>query len=187
MAGYIAPEYEEIEKSLIPFSEEHALDSITVSSLIRGSIEVLEPEIPTASVAVIDANNMSSARSVKLKNIKVNLKFALNSIFSFKSVCNADGIWLVLTILKTITFLLEEMKIELSVKEATVLFCIYRLQSATLEEIIEYAEKLKGNDKKNDIQINDVNDALKILESIGTIKLENGKYFLCETILIRKS
>lgn len=105
MAGYIAPEYEEIEKSLIPFTEEHDLDPVTVSSLIRGSIEVLEPEIPTASVAVIDADNLTSGISVKLKNIKVNLKFALNSIFSFKSVCDAEGMWLILAILKTIVFL----------------------------------------------------------------------------------
>lgn len=186
MAGYIAPEYEEIEKSLIPFSEEHDLDSITVSSLIRGSIEVLEPEIPTASVAVIDANNLASGISVKLKNIKVNLKFALNSIFSFKSVCDAEGKWLILAILNTIVFLLEEMKIELGTKEAIVLFCIYRLQSATLREVIEYAEKLRKDGKETDIQIEDVNNALKKLERIGTIKLENGKYYLCETILIRK-
>lgn len=187
MAGYIAPEYEEIEKNLIPFTEEHDLDSITVSSLMRGSIEVLEPEIPTASVAVIDANNLTSGISVKLKNIKVNLKFALNSIFSFKSVCDVEGRWLILAILKTIVFLLKEMKVEFGEKEAIVLFCIYRLQSATSEEIIEYAQKLRENEKEVDIQIEDVNDALKNLERIGTIKLEYGKYILCETILIRKS
>lgn len=187
MAEYIVPEYEEIEKSLIPFSEEHDLDSITVSSLIRGSIEVLEPEIPTASVAVIDANNLTSGISVKLKNIKVNLKFALNSIFSFKSVCDAEGKWLILAILNTIVFLLEEIKVELGAEEAIVLFCIYRLQSATLEEIIEYVKRISCNGKEIDIQIDGIDDALKKLEKIGTIKLENGKYFLCETILIRKS
>lgn len=187
MAGYIVPEYEEIKKNLIPFIKEHDLDSITVNSLIRGSIEVLEPEIPTASVAVIDANNLTSGISVKLKNIKVNLKFALNSIFSFKSVCDAEGKWLILVILKTIVFLFEEMKVELSEKEAIVLFCIYRLQSATLGEIIEYAEKIRENGKEADMQIEGVNDALRNLERIGTIKMENGKYFLCETILIRKS
>ena len=187
MAGYIAPEYEEIEKSLIPFTEEHDLDPVTVSSLIRGSIEVLEPEIPTASVAVIDADNLTSGISVKLKNIKVNLKFALNSIFSFKSVCDAEGMWLILAILKTIVFFVEEMKVELGEKEAVVLFCIYRLRAATSGEIIEYAEKLRKNGKEVDIQIEGVNDALKHLERIGTIKLENGKYILRETILIRKS
>lgn len=187
MAGYIAPEYEEIEKSLIPFTQEHDLDSITVSSLIRGSIEVLEPEISTASVAVIDANNLASGISAKLKNIKVNLKFALNSIFSFKSVCDAEGMWLILAILKTIVLLLEEMVVELGAKEAVVLFCIYRLRSATAGEIIEYAEKLRENGEKVDIQNESVSDALKNLERIGTIKLENGKYILCETILVRKS
>lgn len=187
MAGYIAPEYEEIEKNLVPFLEEHNLDRITLSSMLRGSIEILEPEIPTASVAIIDADNLTSGISVKLKNIKINIKFALNSICSFKSICDAEGKWLILAILKTIVFLLEEMKVELGLKEAIVLFCIYRLQSATPEEIVEYAEKVKQNEEGTEIQISDVNDALNTLEKIGTIKLENGKYFLCETILIRKS
>ncbi len=187
MANYIAPEYEEIEKSLTSFSIEHNLDSVTLSSMIRGSIEVLEPEIPTASVAIIDADNLASGISVKLKNIKVNIKFALNSIFSFKSVCDAEGKWLTLAILKTIVFLLEEMKVKLGSKEATVLFCIYRLQSATPEQINAYAKKVKESTEDTDIKIDDVNEALRTLEKIGTIKLENGKYSLCETILIRKS
>lgn len=184
MTEYIAQEYEEIEKSLIPFTKEHDLDSITVSSLIRGSIEVLDPGFPRASIAVID-KNPASGISLKLKNIKVNLKFALNSIFSFKSVCDAEGKWLILAILKTIVFLLEEMQVKLGVNEAVVLFCIYRLQSATSGEIVEYAKKLKENMGEADIEIEDVNVALQNLEKIGTIKLENGKYFLCETILIK--
>ena len=179
MAGYIAPEYEEIEKSLIPFTEEHDLDPVTVSSLIRGSIEVLEPEIPTASVAVIDADNLTSGISVKLKNIKVNLKFALNSIFSFKSVCDAEGMWLILAILKTIVFFVEEMKVELGEKEAVVLFCIYRLRAATSGEIIEYAEKLRKNGKEVDIQIEGVNDALKNLELLNwkMVNISYGRQF----------
>lgn len=187
MAGYIAPEYEEIEQSLIPFLKEHDIDLITVSSLIRGSIEVLEPEIPTASVAAINGNDLTSGISLKLKNIKVNLKFALNSIFSFKSVCSSEGIWLILAILKAIVSLLGEIKVDLDAKEAIVLFCIYRLQSATPGEIIEYAEKLRENGKETDIQIEDVNEALEKLERIRTIKLENGKYLLCEKVLVSKS
>ena len=102
-------------------------------------------------------------------------------------MCDAEGMWLILAILKTIVFFVEEMKVELGEKEAVVLFCIYRLRAATSGEIIEYAEKLRKNGKEVDIQIEGVNDALKNLERIGTIKLENGKYILRETILIRKS
>lgn len=187
MPSYIAPEYEKIEKNLKSFLKEHDVDTITLNSLIRGSIEILEPEIPTASVAVIDADNLTSGISVKLKNIKINLKFALNSIFSFKSVCDAEGVWLVLAILKTIVFLLEEIKVKLDANEAMVLFSIYRLQSATPKEIFEYIKNLKKNEENVDIQIEDTNDAIKNLEKIKTIKLEDGKYFLCETILIRNS
>lgn len=37
------------------------------------------------------------------------------------------------------------------------------------------------------MQIGDVNEALEKLERAGTVKLEDGKYLMCETILIRKS
>lgn len=186
MAGYIEPEYKEIEKELDSFVQEHELDLITVKSLIRGSVEILEPEMPTASIAVIDNKELSSGISVKPKNIRVNLKFALNSIFSFKSVYDADEKWLIFTVLKTIVFLLEEMRVNLDDNDAIVLFCIYRLQSATIEEIVAYAKKLKENEDDSDIQIENISRALIKLEKIGSVKLEDGKYFLCETILIRK-
>lgn len=64
-------------------------------------------------------------------------------------MCDAEGMWLILAILKTIVFFVEEMKVELGEKEAVVLFCIYRLRAATSGEIIEYAEKLRKMGKKS--------------------------------------
>lgn len=187
MSSYIAPEYEEIENMLNSFVEEHELDNVTVNSLIRGSVEVLEPEIPTASVAVIDTGDLSSAVSIKPKNIKINLKFALNSIFSFKSICDSKGVWLVLGILKTILYFIQDMSIQLSDQETIVLFALYRLRSATSVEITAYIDKLKETEESVDIQVVNVEESLKVLEKIGTIQMKDGKYYVCETILIRKS
>lgn len=163
------------------------LDTITVNSLIRGSIEVLEEEIPKASIVTIDENNPTTGVSIKARNIKVNFKFAINSIFSFKPVCDSKEIWLILTILKAMLFLLDEMKINLDANDALIVFCLYRLQKSTPEKIVEYAKNLKENGITTDMQIVDVQDALKKLEKIGTVKLEDGDYVLCETILLRRA
>ena len=187
MPSYIAPEYEVIENTLTSFIEEHELDKVTVNSLIRGSIEVLEPELPTASVAVIDTGDLASSVDIKPRNIRVNLKFALNSIFSFKPICDESGAWLVLAILNAILSLIKDMKMDLNKEEAVVLFALYRLQRATSDEIGAYINKLKENGESVDIQNSEVQDALGKLEKLKTIKLEDGKFCLCETILIRKS
>ncbi len=186
MSSYIAPEYMAIENMLKPFVKEHELDMVTVNSLIRGSMELLEPEPPTASVAILDSKDMSSAVSVKPSNIRINLKFAFNSIFSFKSLLDAEGIWLVLSLLKTIVFLISDMEVRLNENEAVVLFCLYRLRNAACEEMIDYIETVKS--EKIHVEINTIGlkKALYQLEKIGTVKLEAGKYSMCETILIRK-
>ena len=186
MESYIAPEYREIEDFLMPFVEEHELDSITVNSMIRGSIEILEPDIPVASVVMMKENDLTSAVSVKPKNIKISLGFALDSIFSFKSVCDSEGIFLILTLLKTILFLMGKMWITLKSDQAIVVFIIYRLKSATPQDIIRYTKKLKNEVKEVDIAIENIDEVLDSLEEMSVIKMEDGKYILCETIFIKK-
>ena len=187
MTSYIVPEYEEIEQKLQPFLDSHDLDPITVRSLIRGSIEFLEEEMPKASISMIDENNLATGVSVKPRNIKVNFKFAINSIFAFKTTCDSKGIWLILTILKATLFLLNEMTINFDVNDAIVIFCLYRLQKATPNRIAEYANNLTENEHLTDIQTTDIQNTLENLEKIGTVKLDNGNYVLSETILLRQA
>lgn len=188
MAQINIVEYNEIDRMLEPFVAEHELDDITVSSLIRGSIEILEPEMPMASVASIDVNNFTDSWSIKPTNLRVNLKFAFNSIFSVKSIHDAEGIWLIIVILKAIVFLLADMLVTLDKTEAQVLFGLYRLQSATCGSIAEYVNRaLKKNEEDDDIPLEDIQAALDNLEKIGTVKMDNGKYCMRESILIRRS
>ena len=185
--SYLASEYKEIENFLVPFVEEHNLDRITVNSLIRGSVEVLESEMPTASKVIIDMDDFSSSMSVKLKNIKVNLSFSLSSIFSFKSICDTEGVWLILAILKAIAFLWGEMKIQLDGIEAITLFALYRLRVANTTEIWEYVKKIEIDKEMVNMSLDSVEEAVKNLEKIRTVKLIDGKYRMCESILIRNT
>lgn len=186
MTNNIIDKYNEIDNMLKPFVDEHELDEVTVNSLIRGSVEILEPEIPIASVASIDVNNFAASWSIKPRNIKVNLNFALNSIFSVKSIHDSDGIWLIFVILKALAFLVADMKVSLNKTEAIVLYALYRLRSATDDNIAKYINStLKIKEEDADIQLEEVKTALNNLERIGTIKMDDGKYCMRESILIR--
>lgn len=188
MSYYLEPEYVIIERSLEPFIQEHNLDEVTVKSLIRGCVEIVEPELPSVSYVVLNENNIESTKSIKVKNIKFNLKFALNSIFSFKSICGLEDIWLVLAILRAILLLVEDMKIVLEKKEAIVLFCIYRLRFATVQEIKEYhdSDNFSNSVGDEEMSIKEIQEAIKNLQKIGTVDIKDGKYYIGETIYVRK-
>ena len=184
MMPYLAPEYKEIEKELKSFIDENNLDEVTVNSLIRGSIEVLEPDIPIASSVFINAKTFSHSVSVKVKNIKVNLEFALNSIFAFKSICDATGIGLILVLLRAILSIMGKIQVTLGVKEAVTLFALYRLRCADSERIFSYIKQMSEENANATISRTEMEEALKFLESIGTIKMEDGNYCIQETIIV---
>ena len=186
MPDYIEREYEDIEKFLEPFAEEHELDMVTLGSLIRGSIEILEPTLPKATVTVIETENFSKATSWKINNIKFNLKSAFNSIFLFKTIPAKNDIWLIMAIFRIILSVFDTLRVELNQQEAIVLFCVYRLRNATCEEINLYVEKLKVEGKKVELSKEEIKESLEKLEKIGTILLQNGKYSLVETVLLGK-
>ncbi len=187
LKSYIAPEYKEIEQALESFLQEQNLDIVTVRSLLRGSMEVFETELPKAMLVYINGSDLSKGASCKVKNIKVNFKFAIESIVNVKQICSEKELGLILTLLKALVFLIDRATIRLGNSEALVVFCLYRLQQATPEEIAEYAKKLKESNKKADMTFAEVETALGKLEEINTVELQNGKYVLCETIIVKVS
>lgn len=179
---YILSEFLELEQKLEPFIKEHNLDIVTVKSLVRGSVEILEPEYVPVSTIKLYTKKMD-ASSIKFNNIKINLKFALNSIFSFKSFCGADGIWLILSILKAVEYILSSATITFEKNDAIVLYCIYRLRNATESEILDYQSQIIYDDKVLSIQ--EIMESLKNLKNAKTIDIENNKYYVCESIIVR--
>lgn len=189
MTKYVAPEYLFIEQNLGPFIAEHDLDSVTIKSLIRGSVEVLEPEPPNALLTVIDANNLQKGSSIKLRNIKFNVQFALQSIFSMKDVCDEKGMWSVLAFIKAIYAFVKAMHISFGQIDAIVLFCVYRLRSATVPQIIEYHNESNFDKKIADIVLSEKNvqSALADLEKLGIVGIDGGEYFVKESIIVRNN
>ncbi|MCM1244855.1 MAG: hypothetical protein NC293_04325 [Roseburia sp.] len=189
MMGYIAPEYLEIERRLKPFICEHGLDEVTVKSLIRGSVEIVESELPTASIAILDADDFEKSASIKFGNIRFNVEFGLKSLFSMKEVCSQEGLWLVLVLIKTMLFFIKEVKKPFGQIEAIVLFCVYRLRNATVEQILAYYTEDNFEKTVTDMELDDkcVLEALDKLMELGTIDMNNGKYFVKEVVIVRNN
>lgn len=78
MNDYIPEEYSNVIKSLEPIVEKYELDSVMVSSIVRGSIEKEEQPIQPASK--VWKSKDGNVYTVKPANIKVNLSFAIRDI-----------------------------------------------------------------------------------------------------------
>ena len=189
MIKYVAPEYLALERDLEPFIMEHGLDSLAIKSLMRGSMEIIEPEPPTASLAIIDANDLEKGLSIKLRNIKFNIQFALNSIFYMKEICDEKGIWSVLALIKAICSFIKEICISFEQADAIVLFCVYRLRLATVQQIRKYHNECNFQREVADIELDDdrIQGSLDNLEKIGVIGVDEGKYSVKESIIVRNN
>ena len=86
---------EEIEKYLDTKDEMKELDTVTVKSLFRTCIESVNPELPRSSVIIKGIKNSGTSYSVKLKNIKLNLSFALDMILGIGGVIEGSKLMLI--------------------------------------------------------------------------------------------
>ena len=97
MEKFIPETYKEVTKSLEPVIEKYDLDKITVESLVRSSIEIEEQSVQP--VTAIWSFRNGKTYSTKASNIKVNLKFALSSVFRLKTTLGQRDFWLALAII----------------------------------------------------------------------------------------
>ena len=149
------------------------LDEVTVKSLFRTCVESINPELPRSSVIIKGIKDPNTEYSVKLKNIKLNLNFALDMIF------------LVLDVLRTFFSNVSE---KLEEKDAYLIYLIhkidYRKTGVSKESLIEYIKQdSNAQEKKYFEKEEDLEESLKRLEDIQSIMLEHGCYHVTETIL----
>lgn len=175
----IPEEYNIIEQKLKPIIEKYKLDEVSVNSLVRSSIAIEERNAPRASV--IWETRDGKIYSTKPNNLKINLKFALSTIFRLKTTSSQKDIWLVLAILHIVVDLLTSCTKEITEFSGLVLISIYRLQHADKEHITQYMREICP-DKEKELEESDLESALQDLEEWGCIRLENGEYFLNEVV-----
>ena len=170
------------------------LDEVTVKSLFRTCIESINPELPRSSIIIKSIKNSETAYSVKLKNIKLNLSFALDMIIGVGGVLGESKeskeskfmlIFLVLDVLRTFFSNATE---KLEEKDAYLIYLIhkmdYRKAGVSKETLVEYIKKDSSvQEKKYFEKEEDLEESLKRLEDIQSIMLEGGCYHVTETIL----
>ena len=159
MEKFIPESYNTVINLLQPVIEKYDLDKITVESLVRSSIEIDEHEIQP--VTTIWKSRKGTVYSTKPSNIKVNLKFALSSIFRLKTTLNQE---------------IDELS-------AVVLVSVYRLQNGNTERIKQYAKEICPSSLSDKLQSENIDDSLAKLESWGCISCEEGNYLVNEKVM----
>ena len=177
-------QYNSIIEELDPFIKEFKLDRVTVSSLIQSCVLFSDTEIPTSSIVIINKNDLNKSKSVKTANVKVGLKYALDVVFATKMALEAEGLWLIVVILKMILCLTNGMNRQLGKEDALVLFVLYRLKHASKRKIDTYLKDLIAEIGENEISKKKLDESLDSLESIGCIRMKDGEYYLNETVIV---
>ena len=180
MEKFIPETYKEVTKNLEPVIEKYDLDKITVESLVRSSIEIEEQSVQP--VTAIWSFRNGKTYSTKASNIKVNLKFALSSVFRLKTTLGQRDFWLALAIIYLIVDLFTTATQEIDEISSVVLIAVYRLQHGDEKRILEYINEICTENLKKDILPEHIEESLEKLESWGCISCVDGKYRVNETV-----
>lgn len=180
MEKYIPEAYKKVSDMLEPIEKKYQLDSITVESLVRSSIEVEEQDIQP--VTAIWKSKDGKIYSTKPSNIKINLKFALSSVFSLKTILVQEDFWLVLAILHMIVDSFISATKEIDEVSSVVLVAVYRLECGDLERILGYVNKICPSSLIDKASPESIQESLEKLESWGCITSNGGKYVVNETV-----
>lgn len=164
------------------------LDEVTVKSLFRTCIESINPELPRSSVIIKGTKNADISYSVKLKNIKLNLNFALDMILGVGSVLEGSKLMLIFLVLDVLRTFFSNMTETLEKEDAYLIYLIhkidYKKDGVSKDCLKEYIKcDSIAQEKKYFEQKEALEKSLKRLEDIQSIILENGCYHIVETIL----
>lgn len=168
--------------------EMRELDEVTVKSLFRTCIEAVNPELPRSSVVIKGIKDQEASYSVKLKNIKLNLGFALDMILGVGGVLEGSKLMLIFLVLDVLRTFFSDATEKLEKRDAYLLYLIYRKdyrkKGVSEEELKEYIKTNTDNKEKEYFEKEeDIDESLKHLEAIQSITLINGRYRVTETIL----
>lgn len=155
------------------------IDDVTIISLLRSSLEIENPELPKSSVIIRDVRNKGELHSIKLKNIKFNLSFALDTILGLYTILGPEEKeGLVLAMLKFIRDLFKEMDEKIEKKDVLVLREIYSLDfdgNGVAKDKIEL-----------ELKVANIEDSLERLEKLNCIVCVEQKYTVIEYIMGEK-
>lgn len=172
-----------IKEYVVNNNIDNQIDNITAISLLRSSIELENPELPKSSVIIKDLRNPNVLHSVKLKNIKFNLSFALDMVLGIDALRNENSkTSIILMVIKFIHDIFSEADIKIKKEKAKILIAIYKLDyneaGVTIDKLLRFLNE------NHHYQMDFIEKELKELEDIKCITCVNGRYHLIESIIV---
>lgn len=174
-------EYDFLVSQVADLINDRKVDEVTVRSLYQSCFEFEELTPQVASIAVVSTSGKSDSFSIKPLNVNINLKFALDTIFMSRPVFTENGIWLILSLLRALCYLLGSTVKPITKEEAILVYAVYRLRQADESRIIDYIKEIELYD-----DIKDAQEALNSLVKLNVLDIEDGDYFLKESVIIKK-
>lgn len=169
-------------------AEENGLDIVSISSYLNSVVEYEGTEQERATIFRSIKENSSQLSSYKLSNIKIDVEFALKTLFRTTSFCNAKNRKLIVVLLQLILDIKNESEIIIGKDESWVVYALYMKggngKGLELDILMEYMNKNKPEDIEKDITKDQLEKALDNLEKMKSIELKDGKCFLIETLIL---
>lgn len=169
-------------------AKENGLDVVTVSSYLNSVVEYEGTEQERATIFRSIKESSSQLSSYKLSNIKIDVGFALKMLFRTIETCSVKNRKLIAILLKLICDLKNESQIIIGKNESWAVYGLYMKggngRGLEIENLMKYMNENKPEDINENIDIVDLEKALKKLERMKSVELKEGKYFLIETLIL---
>ncbi|MFI3170175.1 MAG: hypothetical protein R3Y06_09550 [Faecalibacterium sp.] len=174
-------------------SEGDDIDRVKALSLLRSSVEIENPELPKASVLIVDQENSAKVYSVSLKNVHFNLSFSLDMLLGISAISEGESrdIKTLLLVLKFISDCFNRSVMKLNLCSAFVLNILFQREKnrkISIEEdlIREFLENKSLGQDAEEVK-KKVREALNELQMLRCIQCVDGKYQICEKVFSKNN
>lgn len=179
---------EAIEQYLEERSQLLNLDIVTVKSLFRTTMESVTPELPRTAVIIRSINHPQISKSIKLKNIRFNLDFALEMILGISNVIDGSKVLLIVLVLDVLKTFFTNATVDLEEEDAYLICVIYKLdysgKGVLVNDIRRYIQDdSMAKEKSYFVHEHDLETSFGRLEGLHCIELANERYHVVETIV----
>lgn len=165
--------------SLESIIEKYDIDEVALQSIVESCLESEDVVYKKAQTSYLFPDGGSYSN--KPSNIKstFNIGYAMQILEAVNSISSGEKGKLLLGILEVIMILKNASDISLSELESSLLYLIAENIARSPREIYEYILHTK-----EEIDADNIDKALKNLEKLGIIELDNGVYVNVEKVVI---
>lgn len=167
-------------------AEKYGLDIVTVNSYLNSIIEYEGTETERATIFRWLKQNPNQLYSRKFSNIKVDIDFSIKMLIRVSTICTDKILKLIMVLLQLICDLKSQMEVVIDERTSWLVYALFLKggngQGVTKENLISYMNSSKPENITDDICEDEFDEIMEKLIKMDSVKLENGKYFLIESV-----